>query len=86
MRTYFFDFRDNEDRIDDDVGSALSSLDEVRAMASKSLAEYARDIIPTIRCRQLAVEVRDEVGPVMTAKLTLEIVVLRSSSHDDCSV
>lgn len=54
-------------------------------MASKSLAEYARDMIPTIRCRQLAVEVRDEVGPVMTAKLTLEIVVLRSSSHDDCS-
>jgi len=41
------------------------------------MAELARDVIPGSLKRELAVEVRDEPGPVLRARMTFEAVILR---------
>ena len=72
---YFFDTRDNDGFIEDDVGIELPDLETVKAHASISLAELARDFLPGSLQRDLAVEVRDERQPVQ-AKLRFEAIVL----------
>lgn len=76
MPLYFFDTRDGEKFIQDDVGVELPDLDAVKVLAARSLAELARDVIPGSVKRTLEVEVRDEQQPVMEARLVFEAVVL----------
>lgn len=76
MAHYFFDTRDNDDFIEDDVGIELPDLDAVKDQAAVSLAELARDVLPGSLKRNLAVEVRDERQAVMSAKLRFEAIVL----------
>jgi hypothetical protein len=76
MALYFFDTRDNDDFIEDDVGIELPGLDAVKDQAALSLAELARDVLPGSLRRNLAVEVRDERQPVMAAKLMFEAIIL----------
>ena len=73
---YFFDTRDNDNFVEDDVGVELSDLDAVKAQAARSLAELARDVLPGSLQRNLAVEVRDERQPVLQAKLRFEAHLL----------
>ena len=73
---YFFDTRDNDVFIEDDVGTELNDLEEVKAVAAVSLTELARDVLPGSMQRDLAVEVRDERQPVLQAKLRFEAIVL----------
>jgi hypothetical protein len=75
MAVYFFDTRDNDDFIEDDVGVELPNLDAVKYQTGLSLAELARDVLPGSTKRNLAVEVRDERQPVMTAKLVFEAII-----------
>jgi hypothetical protein len=75
MAIYYFDTRDNDDFIEDDVGVELPNLDAVKHQAALSLAELAADVLPGSIKRNLAVEVRDERQPVMTAKLVFEAIV-----------
>jgi hypothetical protein len=77
MPLYFFDHRDNDEFIEDDVGLEYPSLEAVKVEAARSLAELARDVIPGSLKRKLAVEVRDEDGPVLRALMTFEAVILR---------
>lgn len=77
MPLYFFDTRDNETLIEDDVGLELPDLVAVKAQAAKSLAELARDVLPGSIERTLTVEVRDERQPVLRATLTFEAVLLQ---------
>jgi len=77
MALYFFDTRDNDDFIEDDVGIEYPDLEAVKVAAARSLAELARDVIPGSLKRNLAVEVRDELGPVLRAIMTFEAVILR---------
>lgn len=76
MPLYFFDTRDNEVFIEDDVGVELADLEAVKAQAAMSLAELARDVLPESSKRDMAVEVRDESQPVLQAKLRFEAIVL----------
>ena len=74
---YFFDTRDNETFIPDDVGIDYPDLEAVKVEAARALAELARDVIPGSLRRELAIEVRDESGPVLRARMTFEAVILR---------
>ena len=73
---YFFDTRDDDVFIEDDVGLELPHLDAVKSQAALSLAELARDVLPGSMARNLAVEARDECHPVMRATLIFEAVIL----------
>ena len=73
---YFFDTRDNDVFIQDEVGMEFGDLGAVRDQAALSLAELARDVLPGSLRRKLAVEVRDESRPVIEALLTFEAIVL----------
>lgn len=77
MPLYFFDTRDDDHFIEDDVGLEFPDMDAVKVEAARALAELARDVIPGSLQRNLTVEVRDELGPVLKARLTFEAVVLR---------
>lgn len=76
MPLYFFDTRDNDIFIEDDVGVELPDLEAVKATAAVSLAELARDVLPGSVKRELAVEVRDARQPVLRALLTFEALIL----------
>ena len=73
---YFFDTRDNGTLIEDDIGTDLADLDAVKALAALSLAELARDVLPSSIKRELSVEVRDTFQPILRDVLTFEAIVL----------
>ena len=76
MPLYFFDTRDNDSFIEDEVGLELPDLQAVKDQAALSLAELARDVLPGSIKRTLTVEVRDERQPVLRANLIFEALVL----------
>lgn len=76
MPRYFFDTRDNDTFIPDDVGVELSDLDAVKIVAARALAELALDVLPGSLRRMLTVEVRDKRGPVLKALMQFEALVL----------
>jgi anthranilate phosphoribosyltransferase len=77
MVRYFFDTRDNDEVIPDDVGLECVNLEAVKVEAAKSLAELARDVLPGSLRRRLGVDVRDENHRlVMIVELTFEARVL----------
>ena len=77
MALYFFDTRDDDTFIEDEVGLEYHDLEAVKKAAARSLAELAHDVIPGGLKRVLAVDVRDEQGPVLVATMTFEAVILR---------
>ncbi|HEX2763636.1 MAG TPA: hypothetical protein VHM92_07300 [Allosphingosinicella sp.] len=77
MPLYFFDTRDNDDFVEDDVGLHYPDIEAVKVEAARALAELARDVIPGSVKRNLAVEVRDEFGPVLKALMSFEAIILR---------
>ena len=77
MAWYFFDTRDDDVIIPDDVGYDCSNLEAVKVEATKSLAELARDVLPGSLRRRLGVDVRDDDHrPVMIVELIFEARVL----------
>jgi hypothetical protein len=76
MPRYFFDSRDGEAFIEDDVGTELPDLAAAKIIAAQSLAELARDVLPGSEKRVLIVEVREGRRPVLEARLTFEAVTL----------
>lgn len=77
MIRYFFDTRDDDEVIIDDVGLECLNLEAVKVEAAKSLAELARDVLPGSLRRRLGIDVRDEDHhPVMVVELTFEARVL----------
>jgi len=77
MALYFFDTRDNDEFVEDSSGVELPDLEAVKVEAARSLAELAREVLPGSLKRELAVEVRDEQGPLLRALMTFEAVLLR---------
>jgi hypothetical protein len=76
MSVFFFDTRDNDAFIEDEHGLDFPDLEAVRVQAARALADLARDVIHRSLRRELAVEVRDELGPVLKTNLIYEAVVL----------
>jgi len=77
MRRYFFDIREGDEFIPDEEGEELSDLDAVQDEAARALADMAKDGLRARHRngspRHLAIEVRDEFGPVMLATFSFEI-------------
>lgn len=77
MALYFFDTRDDDELILDELGLECANLEAVKVEAAKSLAELARDVLPGSLRRRLRVDVHDEDRcPVMIAEMTFEARVL----------
>lgn len=67
MKRYYFDVRDQDGLVVDDEGIDLPDMDEVRAEVVQSLLDAVRD--GPIISEEVTVEVRDDDGSVMTARL-----------------
>jgi gamma-glutamylcysteine synthetase len=60
----------------DEEGLELPSIERVQEEAARSLADMARDAVRTSRDgadHRMAIEVRDDNGPVLEVKFTFEI-------------
>ena len=79
MPLYFFDTRDNDRLIEDEIGLELPDLEAVTAEAGRSLAEIARDVLSDSSKRELAIEVLDERQAVLRAVLSFEAIILKPS-------
>jgi hypothetical protein len=76
MLRYYFDFRDRAGLVVDDEGLELGNLVAVQDEAAGALMDMARDTGRTIKggeVEQMAVEVRDDLGPVMRVRFSFEI-------------
>ncbi|UPK31132.1 DUF6894 family protein [Bradyrhizobium sp. 195] len=73
MPHYFFDTRDNNIFVPDDIGAQFATIDEVKHEASRAMADFAKDVLPGSVLRTLAIEVRDDFGPVLRVVLIFEI-------------
>jgi len=82
MPRYYFDLLEGDVLAVDDEGLELSSLRAVQAEAAKSLADMARDAVhgfpPAAGQQNMAIEVRDNCGPLLQVKLSLEVERLRA--------
>ena len=76
MPHYFFDTRDDDTFIDDDVGVDLPDLEAAKAVAATSLAELARDVIAGASRRVLVVYVRKGQQRVLETRLIFEAILL----------
>jgi hypothetical protein len=82
VQRYFFDLRDGDELAVDEEGLELLDLRAVQAEAAKSLADMARDAVHSFpasasACR-MAIEVRDDSGPILQVKFTFNIERLRN--------
>jgi hypothetical protein len=73
---YFFDTRDDADFIEDAVGLDLPDIEAAQVQAATSLAELARDVLPSSVKRKMSVEVREGFRPVLVAVLQFEAVLV----------
>ena len=76
MARYYFDMRDGNDFTADEEGMELGTLLAVEEEAAFSLADMARGSVRSHRAdagHAMAIEVRDDSGPVLQAKFTFEI-------------
>ena len=76
MPLYFFDTRDGDIFIEDDIGQLVADVEDAKAIAAASPAELARDVLPGSMRRVLIVEVRDERKAVLETRLTFEALLL----------
>jgi hypothetical protein len=76
MPRYYFDIREGENIAPDEEGLELPSIERVQEEAARSLADVARDAVRKNHDgagSQMAIEVRDDDGPVLQVKFTFEI-------------
>lgn len=80
-RLYYFDIREADDLMLDDERSELASMEEVQEEAVHSLAELARDAARRMardgKALDMAIEVRDDDGPLMQVRFTFDVKRLR---------
>jgi hypothetical protein len=73
---YYFDIREGEDFAPDDEGLELPSIERVQEEAARSLADMAKEAVGKDHDEaglQMAIEVRDDSGPVLQVGFTFEI-------------
>lgn len=79
MTRYYFDYRDNDRFTAGDNGTEFSSIEEAKAEASRALTELAKDVLPGSVVRILAIEVRNDAGPVLRVACGLKSSSCRRS-------
>lgn len=82
MSRYYFDMREANAIAPDEEGLELPSIEAAQVEAAQALADMARDTVPSLCSnsagRQISIEVRDDDGPVLRAKLVIDIVRQRN--------
>ncbi|WFU18866.1 hypothetical protein [Bradyrhizobium sp. CB3481] len=76
MPRYYFDIREGDDLAPDEEGLDLPSIELVQEEAARVLADMARDTVRKDRDKaghEMAIEVRDDHGPVLQVKFTFEM-------------
>ncbi|WP_439369643.1 DUF6894 family protein [Bradyrhizobium sp. DASA03120] len=72
--------RDSDEVVPDEEGLELPGLLAVHAEAAKSLADIVREAVhsdPLVRGRRdLAIDVRNDAGPVMQVRFIFELVTV----------
>ncbi|MCK1515092.1 hypothetical protein IVB22_21500 [Bradyrhizobium sp. 190] len=69
MKRYYFDVRDGSQFIHDDEGVELPNIESARQEATTALSEMAREWVRGGPQHRMAVEVRDDHGPILEASL-----------------
>jgi len=80
MPRYYFDLRKGDQITLDEEGLELSSLERVQEEAARSLADLARDNVRRALDGggdSVAIDVRDDDGPLLQLKFTLDVRRLR---------
>lgn len=74
MPWFYFDMREGNRLITDEVGVEFDSLDAAEYEAARAAAEIGRDQLPKGGARDITVEVRDEQGQqVVTVRVSMEV-------------
>ena len=77
MPLYYFDTRDGDEFIQDEIGIELDGIEAARDESTRGLADLARDALPKSTRRELAVEVRDEADQaLLRAALRFEVALV----------
>jgi hypothetical protein len=78
MTKYFFDFRAGEILSRDEEGAELPDVEEAHGEALGALVDALSDVVREGRSDQhFAIEVRDELGPVLEITAVLGSKILR---------
>ncbi|UVO35750.1 hypothetical protein KUL72_31000 [Bradyrhizobium arachidis] len=70
MKKYYFDIRDGSQFIRDDEGLELPNIESARQEATTALSEMAREWGRGRPQHHMAVEVRDDHGPILDASFS----------------
>ncbi|MCK1743745.1 hypothetical protein IVA80_23565 [Bradyrhizobium sp. 139] len=73
MKRYYFDIRDGGQFIRDDEGVELAHNEAAREEATAALSEMARAWARSRPDHRMAVEVRDDHGPVLQASFSFAV-------------
>jgi hypothetical protein len=77
MPLYFFDTRDGDDFIRDELGVELDGVEQARDEATRGMADLAKFALPGAIRRELSVQVRDDLDrDVLKASLWFEVAIL----------
>ncbi|UFW46394.1 MULTISPECIES: DUF6894 family protein [Bradyrhizobium] len=78
MARYYFDLVDEEGLVVDEEGLEFTDMEGVEREATQAMADAARESLHRpIKPGEAAIEVRDDTGPVMRVRFTIEIERLR---------
>ncbi|WP_024510681.1 hypothetical protein [Bradyrhizobium sp. ARR65] len=78
MKKYYFDIRDGSQFISDDEGVVLPNIESARQEATSTLSEITRDWVRGRPQHHMAVEVRDDHGPILDASVSF-VLKLRAT-------
>jgi len=76
MSRYYFDLRDHAGLFVDEEGMELSDAQAVQEEAARALGDMARDALRALEgalVQQMAIELRDDLGPVMHVRFSFDI-------------
>jgi hypothetical protein len=77
MPLFYFDHRDGDEFAQDNEGLEFDTVEQARDEATTALAEMAKDALPGLLRREMAIEVSDYLRrPVLRAALWFEIQLL----------
>jgi hypothetical protein len=80
MTRYYFDLRDQGGLVVDEEGMDLPDMEAVEREATQAMADAARESLHRpIKPSEAAIEVRDDTGPVLRVRFTIDIA--RSRPH-----
>jgi hypothetical protein len=79
MTRYYFDLREGDILVVDEEGLELPDIESVHQQAAKSVLDMAKDAVVERggRMQWMAIDARDDEGPVLQAKFTIDIKKFR---------